>query len=172
MVVTAEAYREAMARLSAAVNVITTDGPAGLGGFTASAVCSVTDQPPMLLVCQNRSSRQYEVFRTNGVLCVNTLGPGHEAVSSMFAGIGDVPLSERFPAAHWTSLTTGSPAMREAVVSFDCKIGERKDVSTHTVLFCEVVDVAVRPEAPGLVYFRRAYRTIDVDLEGTLKESP
>ncbi|SNB61686.1 flavin reductase [Arboricoccus pini] len=162
---TIEAYRDAMARLSAAVNVITTDGPAGRGGFTASAVCSVTDRPPTLLVCQNRASRQHAVFAENGVLCVNTLGPGHETISSMFAGVGDVPLAERFPEAHWTSLTTGAPALREAIVSFDCRITDRRDVSTHTVLFCEVVDLRVRPEAPGLVYFRRVYRTVDVALD-------
>ena len=45
-----QAYREAMARLGAAVNVITTDGPGGRAGFTASAVCSVTDSPPTLLI--------------------------------------------------------------------------------------------------------------------------
>ena len=49
-------YREAMSRLGAAVSVITTDGPAGPSGFTASAVCSVTDAPPTLLVCLNRSA--------------------------------------------------------------------------------------------------------------------
>ena len=51
-----QAYREAMARLGAAVNVITTDGPGGRAGFTASAVCSVTDSPPTLLVCANRTN--------------------------------------------------------------------------------------------------------------------
>ncbi|RYF64988.1 MAG: FMN reductase, partial [Comamonadaceae bacterium] len=35
-------YRNAMSRLGAAVNIITTDGPAVRAGFTASAVCSVT----------------------------------------------------------------------------------------------------------------------------------
>ena len=48
MAVEKQAYREAMARLGAAVNVITTDGPGGRAGFTASAVCSVTDTPPTL----------------------------------------------------------------------------------------------------------------------------
>ncbi len=50
-----EHYRDAMARLGAAVSIVTTDGPAGRAGFTASAVCSVTDDPPTLLVCMNRS---------------------------------------------------------------------------------------------------------------------
>ncbi len=44
-------FRDAMSSLAAAVNVITTDGPHGRAGFTATAVCSVTDQPPTLLVC-------------------------------------------------------------------------------------------------------------------------
>jgi Conserved protein/domain typically associated with flavoprotein oxygenases, DIM6/NTAB family len=43
-----DAFRNAMARLGSAVNIITTDGPAGRAGFTASAVCSVTDTPPTL----------------------------------------------------------------------------------------------------------------------------
>ncbi len=54
-----EAFREGMSRLGAAVNIITTDGPAGRAGFTASAVCSVTDSPPTLLVCLIYFDRGY-----------------------------------------------------------------------------------------------------------------
>src|SRR5690606_16913277 len=54
MTVSRQEFRDAMARLGAAVNIVTTDGPAGLSGMTVSAVCSVTDDPPMLLVCLNR----------------------------------------------------------------------------------------------------------------------
>jgi Conserved protein/domain typically associated with flavoprotein oxygenases, DIM6/NTAB family len=64
-------FRNAMALLGGAVSVITTDGPAGRFGFTASAVCSVTDSPPTLLVCMNRSSYSNEQFKANGALCVN-----------------------------------------------------------------------------------------------------
>ena len=49
-------YRNAMSRLGAAVNIITTDGAGGRAGFTASAVCSVTDEPPTLLICLNRTA--------------------------------------------------------------------------------------------------------------------
>ena len=58
-------YREAMARLGAAVNVITTDGPGGRAGFTASAVTSVTDTPPTLLVCANRTNNSYPAMKAN-----------------------------------------------------------------------------------------------------------
>ncbi|RMS59348.1 FMN reductase RutF [Pseudomonas syringae pv. aceris] len=80
------AFREAMSSLAAAVNVITTDGPGGRAGFTATAVCSVTDQPPTLLVCINRSASVYDAFMENGTLCVNTLGNGQQDLSSVFGG--------------------------------------------------------------------------------------
>ena len=70
-------FRQGMSNLGAAVNVITTDGAAGQAGFTASAVCSVTDSPPTLLVCLNRSASVFETFKCNQVLCVNTLAAHH-----------------------------------------------------------------------------------------------
>src|SRR5580704_6083681 len=68
------AFREAMAKLGAAVHVVTSAGPAGKTGFTATAVCSVSDQPATLLVCLNRRSNSAPVMAQNGVFCVNTLG--------------------------------------------------------------------------------------------------
>src|SRR5258708_17567518 len=79
-----EAFREGMSRLGAAVNIITTDGPAGRAGFTASAVCGVTDSRPPLLVCLNRSSSVYDRFTANEALCVNTLKPCHEQRARLF----------------------------------------------------------------------------------------
>jgi flavin reductase (NADH) len=55
-------FRNAMASLGAAVNVITTDGSRGRCGITASAVCSVTDTPPTMLVCINQSSYMHDVL--------------------------------------------------------------------------------------------------------------
>ena len=57
-----QTFRDAMACVGAAVNIITTDGPAGRAGFTASAVCSVTDSPPTLLVCLNRGASVWPTF--------------------------------------------------------------------------------------------------------------
>ena len=63
--VTKDAFRNAMSVLASAVNVVTTDGPAGRAGFTATAVCSVSDEPPSLLVCLNRSASVYDIFQAN-----------------------------------------------------------------------------------------------------------
>ena len=66
-------FRDAMASLSAAVNIITTEGDAGRCGITATAVCPVTDTPPSLMVCINANSAMNPVFQGNGKLCVNVL---------------------------------------------------------------------------------------------------
>ena len=107
MPVEKQAYREAMARLGAAVNVITTDGPGGRAGFTASAVTSVTDTPPTLLVCANRTNDSYPAMRQNGVLCVNTLTPAQEGLSPVFAGMTQHTMNERFDGYAWQRLATG-----------------------------------------------------------------
>lgn len=151
-------YRDAMARLGAAVSVVTTNGVAGRAGFTASAVCSVTDDPPTLLVCLNHAASVYPAFDANGVLCVNVLGAGQQALSNLFGG--KTPMDQRFDAARWLQHRTGSPVLEGAVVSFDCRITGRSRVGTHDVLFCEAVAIAVGPTAHGLVYFNRSYHEL------------
>lgn len=151
-------YRDAMARLGAAVSVVTTDGPGGQAGFTASAVCSVTDDPPTLLVCLNRSASVYPVFDANGVLCVNVLAAGQQALSNLFGG--KTPMPERFAAARWSLLVTGAPVLEGATVSFDCRVTRRTEVGSHDVLFCEAVAIRGSDKAQGLVYFDRRYHDL------------
>lgn len=153
-----EAFRDGMARLGAAVNIITTDGPAGKAGFTASAVCSVTDSPPTLLVCLNRSSSVYNCFSDNEALCVNTLSPDHEELSRLFGG--KTAMDERFAAARWSVGPSGAPMLDDAAVSFDCRITSKAEVGSHTVFFCEVIAVERHAVASGLIYFDRAYHRI------------
>jgi flavin reductase len=152
-------FREAMSRLVGAVTVITTDGPAGLGGFTASAVCSVTDDPPMLLACMNRNSRQHGVFQGNGVLCVNVLTATQEKVSRIFSSPATV--AERFQGQQWTALATGAPALDNALVNFDARIVQTIAAGTHSIFLCGIVTVRIEPEDhPGLAYYGRKYHPV------------
>lgn len=149
-------FRNAMARLGGAVAIITTDGPSGRAGFTATAVCSVTDTPPTLLVCQNRTSYTHGFFTGNGTLCVNLLSAEQQALSGVFA---DRTLDDaaRFARAGWTKLETGSPALDGALVTFDCEIEATQVVGTHAVFFCPVVAIRTATTGAGLIYFDRAY---------------
>jgi flavin reductase len=155
-----QSYREAMARLGAAVNIITTDGPGGLRGFTASAVCSVTDDPPTLLLCLNRNSDSNAALKENGILCVNTLTAAQAHLSPIFAGMTEHDVPGRFATANWTTLATGAPVLEAAVVSFDCRIVQVTEVGTHSVFFCEVDAIANGPVDEGLIYFGRGYHPV------------
>ncbi|QPF89292.1 flavin reductase [Bradyrhizobium commune] len=151
-------YRDAMACLGAAVNIVTTDGAEGRAGFTASAVCSVTDDPPTLLVCLNRSSSAHASVLGNGVICVNVLSADHEALSRLF-GSG-VPADQRFGAGVWSTLETGAPVLADCTAAFDCRISEVANVGTHDVLFCSVVALKRSNLADNLIYFNRRYHVV------------
>ncbi|MCG5078955.1 flavin reductase [Paraburkholderia tagetis] len=152
-------FRNAMAQLGAAVNVITTDGAAGRAGMTASAVCSVTDEPPTVAVCINRTSRSHPLFKENGVLCVNTVSAEQEDVSSVFAGATKCSPEQRFETGEWTKMATGAPVLRDALVSFDGRITDVVEKGTHTVFFVEV-DAVRHSDSAGLVYFRRSFHPV------------
>ncbi len=151
-------YRDAMARLAAAVNVVTTDGPSGRAGFTATAVCSVTDEPPTLLVCLNRNASAHPAVLGNGILCINTLASNQQALSNLFGG--KTPMAERFAAANWSIGTTGAPVLDDAAVSFECRISQICNIGTHDILYCEVLALRRRASADGLVYFDRHYHGV------------
>lgn len=150
-------FREAMSSLGAAVNVVTSAGPAGQVGFTATAVCSVSDRPPTLIVCMNRSSTQNESIKANGVLCVNTLSDEHRELGRVFAGMTAARNEARFLRATWLTLVTGAPVLQGSLAAFDCTIDRAIEVGTHTVFLCSVLDVTNGPHGESLVYFRRRY---------------
>ncbi|MFJ4455337.1 flavin reductase [Pseudomonas sp. NPDC089392] len=152
-------FRNAMALLGGAVSVITTDGPAGRFGFTASAVCSVTDSPPTLLVCMNRASYSNEQFKANGALCVNVLAGTHQELSGAFAN-RNLSMEERFASTLWTVLESGAPVMQEALVNFDCRIAQVHEVGSHSIFYCEIQDIRQGGADDGLVYFNRAYHRV------------
>ncbi|WP_201588309.1 flavin reductase [Psychrobacter jeotgali] len=155
-------FRNAMSLLATAVNIITTKGVSGVHGFTASAVCSVTDTPPTLLVCMNQAARSHDYFIQNKILSVNVLGAQHEAISNAFAS--KLNSEERFEYGSWTELATGAPILEEALVSFDCEIEDIQQVGTHSVFMCRVV--AIKHAEPqdatdeGLIYFNRNYHQV------------
>lgn len=152
-------YRNAMSLLTTAVNVITTAGVSGMHGFTASAVCSVTDTPPTLLVCMNQSSRSHSHFVENKMLSVNVLGAQHEQISNAFAS-SKLNSEERFKLGAWSTLETGSPILEDALVSFDCEIEQIQAVGTHSIFMCRVVAIKQNQPSESLVYFNRGYHTV------------
>jgi flavin reductase len=149
-------FRDAMARVCAPVNIVTTDGPAGRGGFTATAMCSVSDEPPTLLVCMNGRSTQAAMFLSNRRFCVNVLTHDHMHLAGKFAG-ATRDMEARYSAARWQTLTSGTPALSDAIVNFDCEIETVHVVGTHNVMIGRVIDVRHGSGGSALLYVDRTY---------------
>jgi flavin reductase (DIM6/NTAB) family NADH-FMN oxidoreductase RutF len=157
---TLDEFREAMSRVVSSVSIVSTDGPHGIAGFTCSAVCSVTDEPPTIMVCVNRKSAANAVIKANAVLCVSSLCADQIELSRMFAGVGRVPMQERFAGADWGVLATGSPYCKTSRVALDCRVADSREIGTHSVLFAEVLSALHTNDGDPLIYYSRNYATI------------
>ena len=117
-------FREGMSRVAAAVHVVTTAGPAGQGGFTATAVTPVTDAPPSLLVCVNTASKSVGPCSKNGLFGVNALAHDDLAIADAFSGRSGIFGAERFAIGTWV------PSPREP--RFSCRVSSRSSAVSAT----------------------------------------
>lgn len=153
-------YRDAMAKFAGAVHVITTDGPAGRRGVTVIAACSVSDDPPTILVCLNRIKTENDAFAENGVFALNTLAEGHVEIGNAFSGLTGLAQDERFALSRWDTLASGAPALVDALTVLDCRIVETKDMATHRIHFGRVVGVRLGEDRRALMYHERGYKLL------------
>lgn len=153
-------FLNGMSHAACTVNVVTTDGPAGRGGVTVSAMSSVSaDTPkPTLLVCVNRTATSAQAILDNGVFCVNVLRDDQSYISDTFAGRFREQHPEKFTCTEWTAMSTGSPRVVDPLVAFDCRIISSELVGTHYVLLGEVQDLFVAERGSPLIYAGRSYR--------------
>lgn len=155
------AFLEAMSHTAATVSVVTTDGPAGRAGVTVSAMTSVSaDTPaPSLLVCVHREGSACLPILKNGVFCVNVLTDSQARISDVFAGRVATADGDRFSAADWTTMGTGSPRVADPLVAFDCRLTHSELIGTHYVMFGQVEDIFIADKGLPLIYAGRAYGT-------------
>jgi len=107
--------------------------------------------------CINKTSPSAARMMENGVFCINTLAPSHEALADIFAGRAGHYLDERFAGGEWTKLVTGAPVLRRAAAAIDCCLVEAKSVMTHYVMIGAVEAADFGPEGGNLSYARRKY---------------
>ena len=153
MSIDAAAFKKGMRHLAASVTLITTRHRQQRGGLTATAVCSVSAEPPQLLVCVNKTASAHDPIGHAGFFCVNILSPQHRKIAERFAGMDGVEGDERFhDMGEWSSLSTGAPVLKGCPVSFDCRLVSKLSAGTHTIYIGEIVDLVLDPEADALLY--------------------
>lgn len=152
-------YVGAIAQHVSSVCVITAAQDGRRFGLTATAVASVTADPPRIMVCVNRSGRTHEAIAAAGAFCVNVLAEDQDRIAMVFAGMGGAD-ADRFAQGDWAPMLTGAPALAGASAVFDCRLAETFAQSTHSMFIGEVVAVASRPGADTLLYGARRFRQL------------
>jgi flavin reductase (DIM6/NTAB) family NADH-FMN oxidoreductase RutF len=158
--ITAEEFRAQMRHLAGAVTVIATGAPGQRFGLTATAVCSLSDDPPTLLACVNRTASAHDVISSNRTFSINLLADDQEDVAGRFAGRAGSRGEARFEGAAWHALATGAPILAGALAAFDCEITQEHVFATHTIFIGRVVASAARDAADPLIYLRGAFRRL------------
>ena len=143
-------FIDAMRRVACSVSVVTTDGMAGRYGATVSAFCSVSADPPTVLVCLNASSRIAQHVRENGMFTLNVLAQDARHVAMRFAGMHDAEVADRFEGVD--ADLAGATALR-------CDLVQVTEQATHLICIGAVQEVSLGSDQP-LTYLGGRYGTV------------
>jgi flavin reductase (DIM6/NTAB) family NADH-FMN oxidoreductase RutF len=149
-------YRAIMRHQAGAVAVIATGSPGKRNGLTATAVCSLSDDPPTILVCVKQTASAHDVIGEAGTFSVNLLAGDQQELAATFSGRTGLRGEARFTGP-WTTMESGAPVLKGALASLDCRLTERHTFATHTIFIGSVIGGTVREEAQPLLYFRGDY---------------
>jgi flavin reductase (DIM6/NTAB) family NADH-FMN oxidoreductase RutF len=148
-----ELFREVFGRFTTGVAVITSAGSAGRGGMTANAICSLSLDPLLALVCFENEARTLPIVREARIFAVNVLAAEQEDLAGVFAS--KLPEAEKLDAvAH--HLSDGVPIIEGVLAWAVCRLRELIAGGDHTIAIGEVVSMGLGEGAP-LVWYGGRY---------------
>jgi flavin reductase len=143
-------YKAAMRRLATTVTLVTCAAPEGRAGMTATAVTSVTTEPPALLACINHAASLHGSLRMHSAFCVNLLSESHADLSMAFGG--QVAPENRFDHGHWVEDEDGTPYLVDAQSNIFCLVDAMLAYGTHTIFVGRVTRIHLHGEVRPLIY--------------------
>jgi flavin reductase (DIM6/NTAB) family NADH-FMN oxidoreductase RutF len=153
--------RKTMRLWASGVVVVTTSYNEVPGGMTVSSFTSVTIEPPVILVCLNKSAYTLKLIRKSRIFAVSVLGEEHREISRRFAGEFKQSEGDRFYDVPTETALTGSPILKDSIAWLDCKVTRIRDMVTHFIVGGQVLATGQRKNAgKPLLYYDRDYRKI------------
>ncbi|BBC72764.1 conserved hypothetical protein [Altererythrobacter sp. B11] len=146
-------YRNAMRHVAATVYAVTTRHEGARHGILATAVSSLSFDPPSLLACINRSASLHEPMNYAEGFAVNVLGLGNRDVAEQFNRERG---EERFMLGEWEDWH-GQPVLANAQSSFVCRCVDRHEFGTHSIFIGELLAAKHRDDAAPLTYYDRHF---------------
>lgn len=154
-----ERFKAIMGRAPGPATVVTAlDCDGTPQGLTMSAVCAVSLDPPMILVCLDRGSNTLRPIREHGSFTVNYLRHGHEEVALNFASKSRA----KFDSQAWELPPNGvgGPVLYEDIAAYAvCRVTELIDAGDHVIAVAEVLDGDIREDHHALAYARQQFFT-------------
>jgi flavin reductase (DIM6/NTAB) family NADH-FMN oxidoreductase RutF len=160
-----QSFFDVMASFPSGVAIVTTLAEDGAPrGLTTTAVCSVSAEPPTVLVCVDLASRTLEALRARGRFVVNFIGEGRSELCLLFASKEE----DKFARVTWRPTDSGLPLLADDVLAWaECATEQELEVGDHVLLVARVEAGGVQPELePPLMYYRRSWGVWSPALEG------
>jgi flavin reductase (DIM6/NTAB) family NADH-FMN oxidoreductase RutF len=145
--------------MAAGVGIVTTGAKGERRGLTATAICSLSDDPPTVLACVNVRAAAHDFIIQHGAFAINALASDQKELARCFSGQLGLSGEDRFVMGDWRILQTGAPILGSALFSLDCELVDHKAVATHTIFIGRVVAAGHQPSSP-LVYHQGAYKLL------------
>lgn len=155
MAIDLDTFRQSLRRWASGVTVVTSSAAGEKHGMTVSAFSSLSADPPLVLVCANRTSKTHGVIREGGVFAVNVLADDQQELSNRFSS--SKTEGSRFEGVAHHIGESGAPVLDGTVVTLECRMKSAYDEGSHTIYVGEVLVAHMTDKSP-LLYFAGAYR--------------
>jgi len=146
-------FRDVMRHVAATVYAVTTGRGGERFGILATAVSSLSFDPPSLLVCVNRTASLHDPLADAGVFAVNVLGLANRDVAEQFMSARG---EDRFAVGEWEDCH-GVPVLANAQSSLVCRRAHCHEFGTHSIFIGELIAANHRANAAPLSYYDRRY---------------
>ncbi len=161
MPMTPDLFRAALGRFASGVTVITTlDAEGHPSGLTVSAFTSVSLDPPLVVIAIDRSNESGAAIRGSGRFNVNLLSSDQESISRRFSERS--PRTDPFVEQPFAPDAHGLPRLSGSLALMGCRVTQAIEAGDHTLFLGAVESIEVSEGRP-LLYFRGAYRRIELD---------
>jgi 3-hydroxy-9,10-secoandrosta-1,3,5(10)-triene-9,17-dione monooxygenase reductase component len=156
-IVKPDRFREVMGNFATGVTVVTANGPEGPVGMTANAVCSLSLDPLLLLVCFANGARTLRVVREQGRFGVNVLAAGQEELARLFAS--KAPERTKFAGVQHT-VHDGVPVIEGTLAWVGCTLEQLVPGGDHTIGIGAVTAAEASNIGEPLIWVRGAYHSL------------
>ena len=151
--VDAATMRSVLGHFCTGVAVLTgTDGDEPVG-MTVQSLVSASLDPPLVLVCPQRSSTSWPRIARSGMFCANVLNDAQQVLGTTFARSG----GDKFAGVRWRPAPSGAPVLDDALAHIDCEIHAVHEAGDHLLVLGRVTALEAAPTSGPLLFYRGGF---------------